>query len=167
LPRLVAAVLVLLFAFFVLKIGVVGIVVLVLVGGGGWQLWRYWSRLQLPPINDGGVTVTGAREWISLRGGLIVIAGSEHRLVDARAEVVADGAKEMSVGRVLGGTLLDPGLGTLIGALWQKPVPVLVVTGPDWSETVRFRDLGSAILAARRINEAAARAASPHKIAAT
>jgi hypothetical protein len=106
--------------------------------------------------HQGGVRIPGSRKPISLRGDMIIIDGRERSLLNARAEAVADGAKETSVARVLGGTVLDPGLGTLIGALWQRPVPVLVVTGPDWSEIVAFRELGSATLAARQINEAAA-----------
>lgn len=41
----------------------------------------------------------------------------------------------------------------------KKGQNVLVVTGPTWSKTVVYKDIGKAMLAARRINEVAARLA--------
>jgi hypothetical protein len=106
----------------------------------------------------GGRKVNGGNTSISLKPTEIVIGGSIHSLDGVQAELAQQSKSRTTASRVAAGTAIAPGLGTLAGAMSKKGTTnnVLVVTGPNWSKTVAFRDIGRATLAARMINEAAA-----------
>ena len=92
-------------------------------------------------LQSGGTQLRGGKKPITLKNGTIVVAGRVHPLHGAQAEAIAGGKAK----RLVVGTL---------------PVPVVVVTGTSWSETVEFKDIGKATLAARQINEAAGKPAA-------
>lgn len=108
----------------------------------------------------GGTRLAGGKKPVSIKGTSLVVGGKTRPLYGVQAEAIAAGSRRTTGTRVAVGTVLAPGVGTVVGAMAKKHENVVVVTGPDWSETIVFKDIGKATLAARRINAAAVPASS-------
>jgi hypothetical protein len=92
---------------------------------------------------------------VTIKGKSLVDGNKEHSLYAVQAEAVPAGKSRTTATRVAIGTVIAPGLGTAVGAIAKKGEHVLIITDPDWSETVVYEDLGKAALAARKIIAAA------------
>lgn len=112
-------------------------------------------RIQAEGVPTPTVVVKGGNSPIRLAGREIRVGFKSRPLKGVVAEAVPAGSGRTTASRVAVGTLVLPVIGTAIGAMAKKKQHVLVITGPGWSETVVFKDLGELSLAARTINDAA------------